>query len=1027
MTILRACDCSHPTKLYTHTHYPSRTLLRIRMLRYTSFRLQRRVGSLGLTAALRQHRTSSFQPFTSQDEEDLVRVIKTRPRHVLKHVRQQVWRSRKKELYFRNTVTHLMIILQDFLRKHLIDPAYASQIMEGILEECVTYSQHDMAHLLFRTFLRFRKYGCTISVNSIRFLFESYKANDSKELMLQLANEMKADTALRPLCIAAFLFAGCEAEAEALMKDMEWNELSKDDILALVAGYEKLNRVDKNMEMLKRLPDRTFAEAERTEIYAAFLRSLQKSDNDALFTEVFQAAVDAGVKFDSDIFSTVLRQKMRRVTSAEEINAIEAELKNLGYVPDVTGSSIIITAFARLRHFGDRGDEELMLSKVDALLSSIESRLKQGDPDMDISATHIRAVIRGYGTARRPEALKDAWVRLQFKGITNDVRVYNELFKWYALMGNVKDVLALREEMGKTGVHPDSLTYTWILRALGKFYPRHVSQIHKEIEERRVRPDIQLYNTLIGLLGDLQKLDCVDALFSNMRQREEAGTLQLTPITFAVLIRIYSRDLKRAEQLYEEAKKRNLSDHSHVQTSMLHVYASLPDSTEKIDCFLSAIPVWDTDVYNVLLNMYGKRRNRDKFDETLQKMKNEQVAMNDVTFGTLITAFARWKDIDQVNGVMELLKEHEGEVSAAFYSVLASSLNRIGDAEGVTNAWEDLITSKLFPDMDVYNQFLVLYSRQHNLPKMHGVLDNMMKQVPPNPVTATTVLDMLGKSGRVAEMESLFEDMKSTPDTQPTSVTFHQVMNAYAKSGDNVKMESVHDEFLARGYANNAITYNILMDGYGRSKAFEQMEEVLQKRKSSGIPPDDIMYCILASAYGKAKSEKDVIRIFEELNDSANTPMLTKRTIWSCIDAFCRCGNADYMEKCIEMLRSANDSAQLLPSDYSALIPYYCRMGLMEKVESIEEDLRKTSLELSYSALNAVARGYSKGGRFDKTVETLHKMRDRNWVPDASTALQLSGAFLKAGLHEQAKQIIEWRRQYARAASLEAVTSPTKE
>lgn len=37
-------------------------------------------------------------------------------------------------------------------------------------------------------------------------------------------------------------------------------------------------------------------------------------------------------------------------------------------------------------------------------------------------------------------------------------------------------------------------------------------------------------------------------------------------------------------------------------------------------------------------------------------------------------------------------------------------------------------------------------------------------------------------------MESLFEDMKSTPDTSPTSVTFHQMMNTYAKAGDVHKM-----------------------------------------------------------------------------------------------------------------------------------------------------------------------------------------------------------------------------------------------
>ncbi|KEG09235.1 polyadenylation/uridylation factor 1 [Trypanosoma grayi] len=70
-----------------------------------------------------------------------------------------------------------------------------------------------------------------------------------------------------------------------------------------------------------------------------------------------------------------------------------------------------------------------------------------------------------------------------------------------------------------------------------------------------------------------------------------------------------------------------------------------------------------------------------------------------------------------------------------------------------------------------------------------------------------------------------------------------------------------------------------------------------------------------------------------------------------------------------------------------------------------------------------MARGYAKVGRFDKTVETLHLLRDRNWVPDAATALSLSSAFLKAGLHEQAQQIVQWRRQYAKHAGEEAPTA----
>ncbi|KAG5480971.1 hypothetical protein LSCM1_06645 [Leishmania martiniquensis] len=985
----------------------------------------RLAGALAWTATLHA-RTGTFHPFSQKDEDDLLQVVKTKPRHVLRHVRQQVWRSRKRELQFRNTVTHLMIILQEFLRKQLIDPAHASHIMEGILEECVKYAQHDMAHLLFRAFLRFRKYGCVMTVNSIRCLFESYRNNDSSDLMLQLAQEMKDVTELRSLCIAAYLFSNHEAEAEALREGLSLTELGSEDVLALISGYEKLKCVDKLQEILDATPGMSTPDI-RANACAALFRAFSRLDNDDCFTRTLQLALEQKQPLSADVCTTVLRHKMRHVTSVEEIAAIEEELKELGYVANATCDSIVITAYARLLHFGDRGSEELMLAKVDTLLSSIESRLKQGDPDMDISAAHIRAVLRGYGAAGRPDAMKNAWQRMQFHSLTSDVRLYNELFKWFALMGNVKDVLATKREMESNNVHPDAVTYTWLFRALGKYYPRHVQEYYAEMRERRVRPDIHLYTTLLGIFGDLGQMDTVEALLGELRKREEAGTIQFTAITFAVLIRVYAGDLDKAKSLYAEAQQRNISDHPHVQTSMLHtLVVNKRGTASDVDEFVKAIPSWTTDVYNVLLHMYGKRMDRERFDATLDKMKSESVEMNDVTFGTLITAFARWGEAEKVNEVIELLKSHNGEISATFYSVLASSLSRMGNQEGVSNAWEDLLASRLFPDTEVYNQFLSLYSRQHNVSRMQGVLDNMMKQVPPNPVTATTVLDMLGKSGRMSEMESLFDDMKSTPDTAPTSVTFHQVMNAYAKTGDVMKMEKVHDEFLQKGYTDNNVTYNILMDGHGRAKAFEQLEELRQKRSAAGIPMDDITYCIMMSAYGRSRLEKDVQRLFDEVNREENRALLTKRVVWAAMDAFCRCNSLSGIEKCVELLRLLNgEGAALSSSDYCGLIPYYCRMGQMDKVEEMVRLVREKGDEdaLTYTALNAIARGYARAGRFEKTVETLHQIRDRKWVPDAATALQLSAAFLKAGLHEQAQQIIQWRRQYAKVAGNAAATT----
>lgn len=984
-------------------------------MRRCTLRTQSYLYSLSSVLLNQSSRPTSFQPFTSKDENDLVRIVTTKPRHVLKYVRQQVWKSRRRELQFRNSVTQIMIVLQESLRKGHIDATVASEIMEGILEECVSYAQHDMAHLLYRAFMRFRKYGCHISVNAIRFLFESYRTSESKDLMLQLAEEMKDDKALRSLSIAAYLFSGNEKEAEALLEGMPYSELSEQEAIALVEGYAKLSKSDKVVvvvqESLKKGND-----LQKSGIIDAALRTLHDQKDSQAFNEIFQIATSESVSLRQSTFIVILKHKMQKVTSSEEIQQIEEDLVAIGYEPSIAGASIIISAYVRLMQYGDHGSEELMLSKVDTLLTSIESRIQEGEEQHEISGAHIRAVIRGYGAAGKPEELKKAWEKMQCPDVTSDIRVYNELLKWYSLMGNIKEVLNTREEMKAVSIAPNTASYTWIFRVLGKYYPRHVEDFYQEILSNNVKPDIHLYNTLLNVFGDLGQLDRVLQVREEMEKRRESGTLEYTPITFAILLKIYQKDLQVVEKLFDQARELNLHDHPHVLTSMLHALAFGEQTDEKLQKFLSSMENWSTDVYNVLLNKYGREKNTAKFNEVIEKMKANDVPMNDVTFGTLITAFARWGDTAKVNEVIQLLKNHEGQVSATFYSVLASSLNRMGKTKGIDDAWEDLISSKLFPDTEVYNKFLSLYSRQHNVGKMQNVLNNMMKQVPPNPVTATTVLDMLGKTGHVSEMEDLFNDMKETADTHPTSVTFHQMMNTYAKNGDVVKMEALHEEYQEKGYADTAVTYNILMNGYGRAKRFEQLKELMEKRRREGVEIDDRAYCILIISFGKSRILDEVQRLFEEIRSPENIHLLTKRVIWSLIDAFCRCGDSVSMERCIEIMKAASLSKDLASFEQLKLIPFYCRMCNMEKVEEIIRLLEAQKEEITYTAANAIARGYVRIGRFEKSVEWLHYLRDKNWAPDPSTALQLSTGFLKAGLHDQAKQILEWRRQYVKHA-----------
>ena len=870
--------------------------------------------------------------------------------------------------------------------------------------------------------------------------------NNNQEFMYQLACEMRGESGLRPLCMAALLYAGRPKEAEAMRgAGGETGEMTTQDRLALLEGYDKLDDVKRLGELEREFLEtpqgggegenaegEKQAKESKAAVVKTLLRIYQRRGAYEKVEGLLGVVTQCGLALDPVAFCSILRHRTQKAQTVEELNEAEQAVRDMGYEFDIAGYSILVSAYARLTTFGDRASEEIMLGKVDTLLGSIEARLKHGDPDLDVSVSHLRAVIRGYGAAGKAERMREAWKRMQFRGLSNDTRVYNEMVKWYSLMGSVKDVLDLKEHMKESEVYPDAQTYTWIFRSLGKYYPRQVAALYEEIQSNRVRPDLTLYTTMLGVFGDLRMEDKVKKIVSEMQKREEAGTLQPSPFTYAVLMRLHSSNLAKVEELFAEAQKKGVGDFPHVITIYLHCLTRA-NEREKINTLLQSWPTWHTNVYNVLIAFHARHDERDKVFELLDKMKTENVEYNHVTYGTLITVFGRWKDTPRVLEVMEKMKTSgNSQLNAHFYSILASTYSRLGDKEGVNDAWEDLQSSRLYPDTEVYNTFLALYGKQHNVDKMQHVLDNMLKNVPPNPLTSSTVVDMLGKAGKISDMEQLVGEMKNHPDMCPTSVTYHQIMNAYAKTADVRKMEHTRAEMLEKGYTENAVTYNILSDGYGRAKRYEQLGELVQERVSKGIPMEETGVCVLVTSFARARMIKDVNKTISLFVPDPDTPPVkegeekseekpptspsvpyTNKLVWTMIDAYCRCGDAHRMEQWVRRLH--HGTIPLKPSDRSSLIGYYGRVGAVEKMEEMANELKKADVSVSYAALNSMARTYAKAGKFENTIEVLHRLRDKKQVPDASTSLMLSGLFLKAGLQEQAQQVVEWRKQYAQS------------
>uniref|UniRef100_A0A0A9XE85 Tetratricopeptide repeat protein 38 n=2 Tax=Lygus hesperus TaxID=30085 RepID=A0A0A9XE85_LYGHE len=105
------------------------------------------------------------------------------------------------------------------------------------MKECVDLRQGDMAHLLFRAAIRFRKYGLTVGLPFVKHLFHSYKHENAIVLMLNMAEELRNEPSLKLLAVLAYQFSNKSSEAIALLREVSRTSLTTSDYCALSEGF----------------------------------------------------------------------------------------------------------------------------------------------------------------------------------------------------------------------------------------------------------------------------------------------------------------------------------------------------------------------------------------------------------------------------------------------------------------------------------------------------------------------------------------------------------------------------------------------------------------------------------------------------------------------------------------------------------------------------------------------------------------------------------------------------------------------
>ncbi|KAK8711474.1 hypothetical protein V6N13_146756 [Hibiscus sabdariffa] len=349
-----------------------------------------------------------------------------------------------------------------------------------------------------------------------------------------------------------------------------------------------------------------------------------------------------------------------------------------------------------------------------------------------------------------------------------------------------KRVVEIFDEMLRSGVHPDRITFNSLLAVCGVGLDRvlyntllsiyaklgrfeEALDICREMEGSGMRKDVVTYNALLGGYGKQGKYDEVRGLFDQMKAQKVSPNL----LTYSTVIDVYSKG-----GLYKEA---------------MDVFVEFKRAGLKADVVL----------YSALIDALCKNGLVETAVCLLDEMTKEGIRPNVVTYNSIIDAFGRSATSEYV---FEAGGIHESPADSSSSLVIEQCI------QGKATDMEDNRIIKYFGQLTAEKggQPMKDCRGKQEILCILGVFRKMHKlEIKPNVVTFSSILNACSRCDSFEEASMLLEELQLF-DNKVYGVV-HGLLMGYS---DNiwVQARSLFDEVKLMDSSTASAFYNAVTD-----------------------------------------------------------------------------------------------------------------------------------------------------------------------------------------------------------------------
>lgn len=399
----------------------------------------------------------------------------------------------------------------------------------------------------------------------------------------------------------------------------------------------------------------------------------------------------------------------------------------------------------------------------------------------------LTTLINMYGKCGDMENALKAFEQLQEQNVVS----WTALMAGYAQLGHSKEAFKIFEKMQRNGVVPNKITYVCILDAYeGKENIEKAKQIHACIKHSGFDSDIVVATAIVNMYGKCGSPRNARMMFDEMPERNL--------VTWNTMLSVYAQHGhgKQAFELFNLMLQKGETLNKITFISMLSVCASeeaLIEGNWMHDQVVRHGYHKDVVVGNAIINMYSKCGHVEQARNNFERLAGRTV----VSWSSMIAAYAHHGHGKEVLPMLQRMKREGVLPNLVTFKVILSACSHAGlvdDAHACLKSMSEFFGLK--PDGEHYD----------------------------------CVVDLLGRAGRLDEVEKMISEMP----VQPSLTSWMMLLGACSSQADLQRGERTAIQVFEM-YPDSPAPYVILSNMYVDAGRDADAERLLLRMKVKGL------------------------------------------------------------------------------------------------------------------------------------------------------------------------------------------------